>query len=395
MAIAARHSLAPRYTALELLARLVSFDTESQRSNLALVAFVEDYLTAWGVPFERLPNAEGDKAALLATIGPADRAGVVLSGHTDVVPVAGQNWTSDPFTLRIDGGRAYGRGAVDMKGFLALGLSLVPHFLALKLKTPIHLFLSYDEETTCLGVIDGIARFGREMPMPLAVIVGEPTDLEIADAHKSVVTFNTTVTGFEAHSSKPFLGANAITMAALLITELDRIDQEMKARGDTSGRFDPAYTTVHVGVLNGGNARNILARTCAFQWEFRGLPDLDPAEIPKRFKRYGEEVVLPRFANGFAGVGIETINNVSVPGLKPAPGSPAETLAMRLSGRNRTITVPYGTEAGYFQQGGAPTVVCGPGSINQAHQPDEYITLAALADGEAFMRRLGDWCVAN
>jgi acetylornithine deacetylase len=388
-------SAAPHDTALELLARLVAFDTESQRSNLALVAFVEDYLAGWGVPFIRLPNADGDKAAILATIGPVGRPGVVLSGHTDVVPVAGQNWTSDPFTLRIENGKAYGRGAVDMKGFLALGLSLVPHFLKLKLKTPIHLFLSYDEETTCLGVLDGIARFGREMPMPLAVIVGEPTDLEVADAHKSVVTFNTTVTGFEAHSSKPFLGVNAITMAALLITELDRIDQEMMARGDTSGRFDPAYTTVHVGVLNGGNARNILARTCAFQWEFRGLPDLDPAEIPARLARYCDEVVLPRFANGFQGVGIETINNVSVPGLRPVAGSPAESLAMRLSGKNRTITVPYGTEAGYFQRGGAPTVVCGPGSINQAHQPDEYISLQALADGEAFMRRLGDWCEAN
>ncbi len=388
-------SAAPRHSALELLARLVSFNTESDRSNLALVAFVEAYLAAWGVPFVRLPNAQGDKAAILATIGPADRPGVVLSGHTDVVPVAGQSWTSDPWTLRVADGKAYGRGAVDMKGFLALALSLVPHFLGLGLRTPIHLFLSYDEETTCLGVADGIARFGRDMPMPLAVIVGEPTDLEIADAHKSVVTFNTAVTGFEAHSSKPFLGANAITMAALLIAELDRIDQEMTARGDASGRFDPACTTVHVGRLNGGNARNILARTCTFEWEFRGLPDLDPAEIPERFRQFGESVVLPRFANGFPCVGIETVNNVSVPGLKPMPGSPAEVLAMRLSSRNRTITVPYGTEAGYFQQGGAATVVCGPGSINQAHQPDEHISLQALADGEAFMRRLGDWCVAN
>ncbi|MCX7339457.1 MAG: acetylornithine deacetylase [Hyphomicrobiales bacterium] len=385
----------PRYTALELLARLVSFNTESDRSNLALIAFVEDYLAAWQVPFVRLPNAAGDKAAIVATIGPADRPGIVLSGHTDVVPVAGQSWTSDPFTLRVADGRAYGRGAVDMKGFLALGLSLVPDFRAARLRTPIHLFLSYDEETTCRGVDDGIARFGSEMPMPLAVIVGEPSDLEIADAHKSVVTFNTTVTGFEAHSSKPFLGASAITMAALLIAELDRIDQDMVARGDRSGRFDPPCTTIHVGRLNGGTARNIMAKTCAFEWEFRGLPDLDPAEIPARLARFGNEVVLPRFEKGLPGVGIETVNNISVNGLAPAPGSIAETLAMRLSGKNRTITVPYGTEAGSFQRAGAPTVVCGPGSINQAHQPDEYITLQALTDGEAFMRRLGDWCVAN
>lgn len=388
-------TLPPRYTALDLLARLVSFNTESDRSNLGLIGFVEDYLSAWQVPFVRLPNAAGDKAAIVATIGPLDRPGIVLSGHTDVVPVAGQSWSSDPFTLRVADGRAYGRGAVDMKGFLAIGLSLVPHFLAANLRTPIHLFLSYDEETTCRGVDDGIARFGREMPMPLAVIVGEPSDLEIADAHKSVVTFNTTVTGFEAHSSKPFLGASAITMAALLIAELDRIDQDMVARGDASGRFDPPCTTIHVGQLKGGTARNIMAKTCAFEWEFRGLPDLDPAEIPARLARFGNEIVLPRFAKGLPGVGIETINNIAVNGLAPAPGSTAETLALRLAGKNRTITVPYGTEAGSFQRGGAPTVVCGPGSINQAHQPDEYITLQALAEGEAFMRRLCDWCVAN
>ncbi len=386
---------APRMTALELLARLVAFNTESDRSNLALVAFVEDYLAGFGVPFVRLPNAAGDKAAILATIGPSGRPGVVLSGHTDVVPVAGQEWSSDPWTLRVANGRAHGRGAVDMKGFLALGLSLVPYFLSLKLKTPIHLFLSYDEETTCLGVVDGIARFGRDMPMPLAVIVGEPTGLEIADAHKSVVTFTTTVRGFEAHSSKPHLGASAIAMAAQLVAELDRIDQEMQARGDASGRFDPAWTTIHVGRIEGGTARNIMAKRCSFEWEFRGLPDLDPAEIPARLERFAAETVLPRFGRGLPGVGVETVNYVSVPGLAPVPGSPAETLAMRLSGRNRSITVPYGTEAGLFQRGGAPTVVCGPGSIDQAHQPDEYIELSALAEGEAFMRRLGEWCAAN
>jgi acetylornithine deacetylase len=385
----------PRFTALEMLARLVAFNTESDRSNLALVAFVTEYLSAWGVPFVMLPNAAGDKAAILATIGPPDRPGVVLSGHTDVVPVAGQAWTTDPWTLRVADGRAHGRGSVDMKGFLALGLSLIPFFLTLKLKTPIHLFLSYDEETTCLGVVDGIARFGRDMPKPLAVFVGEPTDLEVADAHKSVVTFNTTVHGFEAHSSKPELGANAVVMAALLVAELDRIDQEMKSRGDPSGRFDPAYTTVHTGRIAGGTARNILARECGFEWEFRGLPSLDPAEIPERFRLFGEREVLGRFAGPHHGVRIETINNVSVPGLAPEPGSPAETLAMRLAGRNRTITVPYGTEAGAFQRAGVPTIVCGPGSINQAHQPDEFITLAALAEGEAFMKRLASWCGAN
>jgi acetylornithine deacetylase len=381
-----------RYTALEMLARLVSFDTESSKSNLALIDFVADYLRGWNVAHVRLPNAEGDKAAIFATIGPAERGGVVLSGHTDVVPVAGQAWTSDPFNLRVEDGRAYGRGAVDMKGFDAIALALVPDFLAAELKTPIHILLSYDEETTCVGVADTIARFGRDLPRPRAVIVGEPTQLEVADAHKSILTFFTTVHGFEAHSSKPALGANAVMAAAELVCELNRIADDMVARGDPGGRFDPPYTTVHVGTINGGSARNILPKICSFHWEFRGLPGIDLNEIPDRLNRFAEEVALKRL-NRFGPFGrIETELEIAVPGLVPEPGSEAEALALRLAGRNGTIAVPYATEAGRFQEAGIPTIVCGPGSIDQAHQPDEYISLADLAAGEAFMRRLAEHC---
>src|SRR4051812_42745736 len=281
-----------RYTPLEMLARLVSFDTESSKSNLGLVDFVEDYLRGWNVPYARVPNAEGDKAAIFATIGPSDEGGVVLSGHTDVVPVAGQAWTADPFTLRVADGRAYGRGAVDMKGFDALALALVPDFLAANLKTPIHILLSYDEETTCAGVADTIGRFGRDLPLPRAVIVGEPTMLEVTDAHKSISTFFTTVHGHEAHSAKPALGANAVMAAADLVCELNRIGDEMMARGDPSGRFDPGHTTVHVGTISGGTARNILPKICSFHWEFRGLPGLDLNEIPDRLGGFAEEVAV-------------------------------------------------------------------------------------------------------
>jgi len=381
-----------RYTALEMLARLVSFDTESSKSNLALIDFVADYLRGWNVAHVRLPNAEGDKAAIFATIGPAERGGVVLSGHTDVVPVAGQAWTSDPFNLRVEDGRAYGRGAVDMKGFDAIALALVPDFLAAELNTPIHILLSYDEETTCVGVADTIARFGRDLPRPRAVIVGEPTQLEVADAHKSILTFFTTVHGFEAHSSKPALGANAVMAAAEVVCELNRIADDMVARGDPGGRFDPPYTTVHVGTINGGSARNILPKICSFHWEFRGLPGIDLNEIPDRLNRFAEEVALKRL-NRFGPFGrIETELEIAVPGLVPEPGSEAEALALRLAGRNGTIAVPYATEAGRFQEAGIPTIVCGPGSIDQAHQPDEYISLADLAAGEAFMRRLAERC---
>jgi acetylornithine deacetylase len=381
-----------RLTPLEMLAKLVSFDTVSSKSNLPLVEFVETYLQSWNVPYLRLPNEAGDKAAIYATVGPQDRGGIVLSGHTDVVPVTGQAWTTDPFVLRVENGRAYGRGAVDMKAFDALALALVPEFQAAGLKTPIHIMLSYDEETTCLGVVDAIRRLGHDLPLPKAAIVGEPTSLEVVDAHKSVVTFTTRVHGFEAHSSKPYLGASAVMTAAELIGELNRIADEMMERGDPSGRFDPPYTTVHVGIVNGGTARNIMAKACSFHWEFRGLPSLDPQEIPDRLDRFVREVALKRL-NRFGEFGrIETQLEVAVPGLAPEPGSAAETLALRLAGRNRTQTVPFGTEAGHYQAAGIPTVVCGPGSIDQAHQPDEYITLEQLEAGAAFLRRLAATC---
>ena len=384
-----------RYTVIEMLERLVAFDTESSRSNIELIDFVAEYLRGWNVPFWRVPNDAGDKEAIFATIGPPDRGGVVLSGHTDCVPVAGQEWSSDPFRLRVAEGRAFARGAVDMKGFDALALAAVPDFLAADLRTPIHILLSYDEETTCLGVADTIARFGRDLPRPEAVIVGEPTGLEVVDAHKSVATFITTVHGFEAHSAKPYLGANAVMAAGELLAELNRLADEMMARGDPSGRFDPPYSTVHVGRIAGGTARNILPKSCCFNWEFRGLPDLDPAEIPDRLERFGSDVVLPRL-NRFGEFGrIETLHEVLVPGLAPDPGSAAETLVKRITGRNATVTVPYGTEAGRFQEAGIPTVVCGPGTIDRAHQPDEYITLGELADGERFMRKLAELCAAG
>ncbi|WP_375466132.1 M20/M25/M40 family metallo-hydrolase, partial [uncultured Methylobacterium sp.] len=259
---------------------------------------------------------------------------------------------------------------------------------------PIHILLSYDEETTCLGVMDTIARFGADLPRPGAVIVGEPTDLEVADAHKSIVTYHTTVHGREAHSAKPQLGANAVMAACDLVSGLNAIADLMIARGDASGRFDPPATTVHVGTIRGGTARNILPKACAFHWEFRGLPDLDMGEIPRLFQARVDRVIRERL-NRYGDYGrIETIEEVAIPGLLPEPGSEAERLALRMASRNRTVSMPYATEAGRFQAAGIPTIVCGPGSIDQAHQPDEFITLRALDEGEAFLRRLIAECAA-
>jgi acetylornithine deacetylase len=375
--------------AIALLGELVAFDTESDKSNLALIERVEAHLTDHGVRFVRVPNASGDKAAVYATVGPMVDGGVVLSGHTDVVPVAGQAWSSDPFVMREEAGRLYGRGTADMKGFGACALVMLPRLARLPLKRPVHLLLSYDEETTCLGVVDTIARFGASLPRPAAAIVGEPTRMRVADAHKSVVTFRTRVTGRESHSSTPALGANAVWAAAALIVELDRIGEDLKARGDPTGRFDPPHSTVHVGTVAGGTARNIVPLRASLHWEFRGIPGLALEEVPDRLAAFAAAHVLPRLRAAAPEAEVVTEREVAVPGLDPDPGSVAEALALRLAGSNRTTTVSFATEGGHFQRAGVPTVVCGPGDIAQAHKPDEYVEVAELARCLGFLERLG------
>jgi acetylornithine deacetylase len=377
-----------RASAIALLSSLVAFDTESEKSNLALVQFVEDYLRDLGVAVLRAPNPAGDKVALLATVGPMTDGGIVLSGHTDVVPVAGQQWTSDPFKLRSAEGRLYGRGACDMKGFDAIALAMIPTFKAAGLRRPIHILLSYEEETSCEGSLDIIRRFGKDVPRPAAVIVGEPTMMQVADAHKSIATFWTTVTGHEAHSSKPALGANAVAAACEIVTEIYRLARALEAPELNNARFDPPYSTLHVGTIQGGSARNILARHCAFHWEFRGLPGVPTMAPLAQVQAFIDEVAAPRLKRFVADPKIETRVEFDVPGLDVEPGSPAETLACKLARLNSTIAVPYATEAGQFQRARLPTVVCGPGSIDQAHKPDEFIDISQIEACIGFMQRL-------
>jgi acetylornithine deacetylase len=373
-----------------LLARLISFPTVSDVSNLPLIEFVENYFTGLGVETRRLPNAAGDKAALLATIGPRVDGGAVLSGHTDVVPVAGQPWSGDPFTLREIDGKLYGRGACDMKGFDASVLAMVPTFLAADLRRPVHIVLSYDEETTCLGSLDAIARFGDDLPRPGFVIVGEPTMMEVADAHKGVATFHTLVTGVEAHSANPRGGANAISAAAEIITEIDRLAREREAPEMQDARFDPPYSTYHVGTIRGGTARNILARDCQFGWEFRGLANAPASEALRAVQDFIDSVALPRLRRYTSAPTIETIMEIDVPGLAAEPDSLASTIAKRLTRSNRTIAVSYATEAGHFQRAGLPTAVCGPGSIDQAHKPDEFLAVSQLEAALSFLAKMTD-----
>ena len=374
-------------SAKELLARLVAIESVSDRSNLPVVDFVESYLVALGVSVARAPNATGEKSALLATIGPRVDGGVVLSGHTDVVPVEGQSWTSDPFSLRAANGRLYGRGACDMKGFDACVLAMASVFKAAPLKRPVHIVLSYDEETTCLGSRDIIARFGKDEPRPGAAIVGEPTLMAVADAHKSVATLHTLVTGHEAHSAMPMLGANAVAIAADIVSEIGRLAREYE-KGPLDPRFIPPYSTLHVGMIQGGSARNILARQCAFHWEFRGLPGVTTASALTKVQSFVDEVAVPRLTRFVSDPAIVTDLEVDVPPLAAEPGSTAETLALKLSRSNRTIAVSFATEAGHFQAAGVPTIVCGPGSIDQAHKPDEYVEESQLAACLAFLEDL-------
>jgi acetylornithine deacetylase len=375
--------------ALPLIERLVGFDTESSKSNLPLIEFVEDYLARLNVPFVRVPNADGNKAAIFATVGPMRDGGIVLSGHTDVVPVTGQSWSSDPFAVRRDGTRLFGRGTCDMKGFDATCLAMVPEFQRAQLKRPVHLLFSYDEEVTCEGPLDTIRRFGADLPRPNVVVVGEPTNMEVADSHKSVSTYHTHVRGHEAHSSKPFLGVSAVHVGCELVTELTRIGEEFARTGDPSGRFEPAHSTVHVGTISGGTARNILAKDCKFHWEFRGLPGVPLRAALERFEAHVDKVRATRLKD-LPDTFIETKIEVEVPGLSADAGSPAEALALRLTRSNRTIAVPFATEAGQFQNAGIPTIVCGPGNVNQAHQPDEFIEIAEIEKCIGFLRALAE-----
>ena len=375
------------FTTEELLQRLIAFDTTSRDGNIPLIEFVEHYLDGWGVAHLRVDYEAGKKTTLFATIGPDIAGGIVLSGHTDVVPVDGQDWASDPFVLTARSDRLFGRGTCDMKGFIAVALAMVPQFTAARLKSPIHFAFSCDEEVGCKGVRPLVAHMRDHLPRPRAVLVGEPTSMKVVNAHKSAVTFATEVTGHEGHSSLTHQGVNAIMVAGELLAEINRIRRDVEAKGDPSGRFDPPHSTVHVGLIEGGTAKNIIPRRCAFQWETRLLPDADPHEVPARFETFarGLEPAMKAIA-AETGIGNQTIN--IVPGLAPEKDSPAEHLAMYLASANGTHAVSYCTEAGLFQQIGIPSVICGPGSIEQAHKPDEYVEVSELRKCEGFMERL-------
>ena len=380
-------------TAKELLARLVAFDTTSHKSNIPLIRFVEDYLAGHGVESRRVPTADGDKSSLFATIGPAGAGGIALSGHTDVVPVTGQRWDTDPFTLTERDGKLYGRGSCDMKGYLACALAMVPALKARKLKVPFHLAFSYDEETGCTGVRPMIGEFGKTLPVPRLVFVGEPTAMTVVDAHKGPVRWRAELTGRAAHSSMPHLGVNAIAYAGALIAELARMEAELKA-GARDERFDPPWTTLQVTRIDGGIASNIVPASCWFGWEIRGLPGFDPMALDARLRRLALETWLPEMRRVAPEADIRINVTNRVPAFAADTTSEIVPLALQLGGQNATFAVSYCTEAGLFQDGGAPAVVVGPGHIAQAHTPNEFIAVSELEKCLRFLERLADWAEA-
>lgn len=368
-----------------MIARLVSFDTVSRHSNLALIDFVQDYLDSFGIASQRVPSDDGRKANLYATIGPAVAGGVVLSGHTDVVPVDGQPWDSDPFVVTERAGRLYGRGTCDMKSFYAIALALLPEMN--RLQKPLHLALSYDEEIGCLGAPRLIRAIAEHLPRPQAVIIGEPTSMQVVTGHKGICALKTVVTGHEVHSSQPQRGVSAVMTAARLMTFLDDLARR-RAQQRTDPAFEPPYTTLHVGTVQGGTAVNITARHCEFVWDIRNIPGDDPQDIITAFEQHCREDIEPGLRAVAATTGIDTRLLAQAPGLGATPDNPAAQLAQALTGQNATVNVAYAAEGGQFQEAGLPTVLCGPGSIDQAHQPNEYIELAQVEAGTVFIRRL-------
>jgi acetylornithine deacetylase len=378
-----------RLTAREILDRLVGFATVSRDSNLDLVDWVEGYLASWGVTSHRVSNAEGTKAALFANVGPEVAGGVVLSGHTDVVPVDGQAWSSDPWTVVERDGRLYGRGVCDMKGFDALALWAVQLAVEAGVKRPLQIALSYDEELGCAGAPVMLAEMVKLLPKAAAAIIGEPSMMQAVTGHKGGTGFHTHVQGYEVHSSMLHRGVNAIMQAAKLVdwANVRNAEGAVAEPAPMAAMFDPPWTTAHVGTISGGTANNITAKDCRFTMTFRVVPGEDPADWEAAYRaRVAEVEAEMKAVRPEAGITLEQA--FRVPALVPEEGGAAETLVRRLTGDNAAHVVSYGTEAGQFQQAGYSAVICGPGDIAQAHQPDEWLALAQFAAGQEFMRRL-------
>lgn len=377
----------------DLIRKLVGFNTVSRNSNLDLIDFVRAYLADLGVDSQIITGAEAGKAGLLATVGPVGRPGIVLSGHTDVVPVDGESWSSDPFAAEVRDGRLYGRGTADMKGFVGIALAHVPHFLAADLKTPIHLAFSFDEEVGCIGVRPMLDVINAMPVKPGMCVIGEPTRMRVMTGHKGKKSIHVEARGHECHSSLAPTGVNAVEYAAELVAYIKGVARRLEREGARDAAYDIPHSTAHVGRIAGGTALNIVPRDCWFDFEFRVLPADDPEALLAEVRGYAENTLEPLMKAVDPQTGFRWDEIAAFPGLDTPEDARVVRLATRFAGDPRTGRVAFGTEGGLFAAAaGIPTVICGPGDIEQAHKPDEFISLEQIARGEAFVRALTEFC---
>ena len=385
-------SIAPGAETLALIRTLIAFPTVSRDSNLELIDFVRERLRPLAADIRLTHDRDKRKANLFATRGPRGKAGnesgIVLSGHTDVVPVDGQDWATDPFIVTERDGRLYGRGTADMKSFIACALAVVPEFVQRGLQMPVHLALTYDEEVGCLGVRGLITDLVQAGIRPRSCIVGEPTEMRPVIAHKGKQGYRCTVRGLAAHSAYAPYGVNAVEAAAEAVAFLKQLARRHRDRGPYDRGFDVAYTTVHTGVMHGGTTLNIVPHECVFDFEFRNLPGDDPEALLREFEAHVHGVIEPEMHAVDPRSGFTIIKMSGNPALNTGAESEITALVQELSGSSDIARVSFGTEASQFQVAGVPTVVCGPGSIREAHRPDEFVTLAQVAQCEFFLRRL-------
>ena len=377
-----------RLTSRDILARLIAFPTVSRDSNLALIAFIRDYLATYGVESELFYNEEKTKASLFATIGPEDQGGIILSGHTDVVPVDGQQWTVPAFALTEQDGKLYGRGTADMKGFIACVLAAVPDLKQSSLRWPVHLAFSYDEEVGCLGVRPMLANLAQRDLAFKMCLIGEPTQLKPVLGHKGKLAMRCQVKGAACHSAYAPYGVNAIEYAAQLIGKLGEIAAEQAQPQYHDSRFDPPFSTIQTGLIQGGRALNIVPEECEFDFEVRALPDFDAKTVAHTLQTYAEQELLPKMRAVQADTHIVLEELSAYPGLVTAKDSEVAALIASLCESDEFGTVAFGTEGGLFHQAGIPTVVCGPGSMDQGHKPDEFVSIEQLARCDQMLQRL-------
>lgn len=361
------------------LADLIGFETVSTDSNLEMIAYLAERLSNLGAAVEILRDETGQKATLFGRLGPERTGGLMLSGHTDVVPVTDQNWTTDPFTMDVRDDRIYGRGACDMKGFIAACLTHAERVSADNLHHPLHFAFTYDEETGCLGAQHLVeALRGRDI-LPSIAMIGEPTDMRVIEGHKGCYEYTTSFHGLEGHGSAPDQGVNAVEFATRYVTRLLQLRDALKSRAPVPGRFDPPWTTINLGRLSGGVAHNVIANHATLDWEMRPVQAGDAEFVKDDLAGFVAETLLPQMRAIYPDAAIDTEVIAEVVGLEPADENRARDILLDLTGGNRAETVAFGTEAGLFQSLGIQAVVCGPGSIEQAHKADEFVSRAQLA----------------